>query len=54
LTEGETFDAAIENVQDALAAVIELYHDLGRSLPPGLLIADSTGPIHAEVLVSAP
>lgn len=29
---------ALENVKAALAAVIELHEDLGRSLPPGKLM----------------
>jgi antitoxin HicB len=33
ITEGDTFDEAMANVQDALAAVIEAYQDLGRALP---------------------
>lgn len=32
-TEGDTADEAVANVQDALAAVIELYEELGRPLP---------------------
>ncbi|HPD28905.1 MAG TPA: type II toxin-antitoxin system HicB family antitoxin [Phycisphaerae bacterium] len=31
--EGDTADEALGNVRDALAAVIEIYHDLGRPLP---------------------
>src|SRR6266542_2367693 len=30
VTEGDTFDEAMANVRDALAAVIEAYQDLGR------------------------
>ncbi len=33
VTEGDSLNEALENVQDALAAVIELYQDMGRSLP---------------------
>ena len=33
VTEGDSVGEALENVEDALAAVIELYEDLGRSLP---------------------
>ena len=35
-TEGDTVEDALENVKDALAAVIELYHDTGKMLPPHL------------------
>lgn len=31
VTEGESVDEAIGNAKDALAAVVELYEDLGRS-----------------------
>ncbi len=34
VTEGETVEEALANVEDALAAVIESYHELGRELPP--------------------
>jgi antitoxin HicB len=33
VTEGKTVDESLGNVRDALAAVIEIYHDLGRPLP---------------------
>jgi len=37
VTEGETVEEALENVRDALAAIIEIYRDRGRSLPPDLV-----------------
>ena len=33
ITEGDTISDTLENVRDALAAVIELYAELGRPLP---------------------
>jgi antitoxin HicB len=33
ITEGETLEQAVDHVRDALAAVIELYEDLGKPLP---------------------
>ena len=36
ITEGDTLEDALENVRDALAAVIEIYHETGRELPSGL------------------
>lgn len=36
VTEGDTLEEAIDNVRDALAAVIEIYEDLGRPFPPNL------------------
>ncbi len=36
VTEGGTAEEAIENARDALAAVIEIYEDLGKPLPANL------------------
>ena len=36
ITEGDTLEQAYANVSDALAAVIELYTEQGRPLPPGI------------------
>ena len=33
VTEGDLLGEALENVQDAFAVVIELYQEMGRSLP---------------------
>ena len=55
LTEGDSVEDALENVRDALAAVLELYQDLGRPLPDGLAIADPEAPVWQErILVAAP
>jgi antitoxin HicB len=43
ITEGDTFDEALANVRDALAAVIEAYQDLGRTLPPNTQLNDAEG-----------
>lgn len=53
-TEGDTADEAVANVQDALAAVIELYEDLGRPLPQTAMIGEASGPVWFEALVTAP
>jgi antitoxin HicB len=37
ITEGDTVEDALENVRDALAAVIEAYQETGRTLPPNLV-----------------
>jgi antitoxin HicB len=37
LTEGDTLEQAMENVQDALKATLELYHDMKMPLPANLL-----------------
>jgi antitoxin HicB len=36
ITEGDSVEDALENVQDALAAVVEIYRETGRSRPDGL------------------
>jgi len=36
ITEGDTVEEVMENVKDALRAVLELYEDMGRPVPPVL------------------
>jgi antitoxin HicB len=52
VTEGDTIDEAIEHVRDVLAAVVELYEDLGKSLPVGLRQGNGSDSIEFEHLVS--
>lgn len=33
ITEGDTEEAALAHLQDAMAAVVELYEDLGKPFP---------------------
>ncbi|MBI1903342.1 MAG: type II toxin-antitoxin system HicB family antitoxin [Planctomycetia bacterium] len=54
VTEGDSLDEALANVKDALAAVVELYHDLGRSLPQDAQINDPSAPVWFETVVTAP
>jgi antitoxin HicB len=54
VTEGETIEDALENVRDALAAVLEAYREMGRVLPPNLLVSDPGSPIWAEMVVAVP
>ncbi|HEY5314692.1 MAG TPA: type II toxin-antitoxin system HicB family antitoxin [Pirellulales bacterium] len=54
VTEGETLEAALENARDALAAVVEAYADLGRSLPTNAQIIDQTSTIWLETVVATP
>jgi len=37
VTEGDTLEHALENVEDALRATLELYEDIGRPVPSGLV-----------------
>ncbi len=54
ITEGDTFEDAMENVRDALAAVIEAYQETGRLLPPNLVISDMKAPVRAEMVIAVP
>lgn len=51
VTEGDTLDEAFANVRDALAAVIELYTEQGRSLPPGVDLPPSGQVVWTDALV---
>ena len=54
VTEGDSVADALNNVKDALAAVLELYDDLGRPLPRSTWLPSSQEPIWLETVVSAP
>jgi antitoxin HicB len=54
VTEGDSIEDALENVRDALEAVIEIYQDLGRDLPPELMIAGQNGEVRADLLIGVP
>ena len=53
-TEGESVGDAIENAKDAFVAVVELYEDLGRSLPSSMGIPPSPDPLWLETVIAAP
>jgi antitoxin HicB len=54
ITEGDSVEDALENVRDALAAVVEIYRERGRELPASLVISDVASPLWAEVVVAVP
>ena len=54
VTEGDTFDEAMTNVKDALLALIEIYEDQGRPLPPNAQIAAANSPVWLETVVATP
>lgn len=54
VTEGDSVADAIDNARDAFAAVVELYEDLGRSLPRSISIPPSADPLWLETVLSAP
>lgn len=55
ITEGDTIAEVMENVEDALVAIIEAYEDLGRPLPPVLqqVALDHQTPFWMEAAVLA-
>ena len=53
ITEGETVEEALANVQDALAATIELYEDMGKTLPSNLMQKSSEDTIWFEHLIAS-
>jgi antitoxin HicB len=54
LTEGDSMEEALGNVNDAVAAVAEIYQDLGRSLPENARIINAAAPVWFETVVAAP
>jgi len=54
VTEGETLQEAIGNVQDALAAVLEAYEDLKRPIPSNLRQDPENTPIWFDSVVTRP
>lgn len=53
VTEGDSLDESLENVKDAFKAVMELYQELGRSLPENIQISDKKSLVWLETVVSA-
>ena len=45
ITEGDTIAECLVNVEDAFAAVVEIYEDRGRPLPAGIYADDANGPV---------
>ena len=52
ITEGDTVAEALANAEDAFAVVLEIYEDEGRSLPPGILVDNTNGPLSVEAILS--
>jgi antitoxin HicB len=53
VTEGDSLEQALENVQDALRATLELYEDTGKPLPGGLIQDPEAGAIQFDLLLPA-
>lgn len=54
VTEGDSADEVVQHVSDALQAVLELYGDLGKPLPPNLRQDSDSDSIWFEHLVTSP
>jgi antitoxin HicB len=54
LTEGDSLEEAQANVRDAFETVVELYADLGRSLPAAISLPAHSEVLWTEALVSRP
>jgi len=52
LTEGDTIAEALLHVQDAFAAVLEMYEDMGRPLPTA--VHPAPGTIQLDYAVAVP
>jgi antitoxin HicB len=52
ITEGDSIDEVLANVQDALEAVIEMYKDLGKEIPYNLQSVDQNSPALIETIIS--
>jgi antitoxin HicB len=53
VTEGDTLEEALEHVKDAIKAVVEIYEDRGKPLPPNLQQDAHHVPISFECLIDA-
>jgi antitoxin HicB len=51
ITEGDTIDEAVHNVQDAMSLVVEMYEREGRTLPTSIMVCID-GPVEAEQLLA--
>ena len=54
ITEGDTIDDALENARDALAAVIEIYREFGKTFPAELTLENSGAAVRLELVVAEP
>ena len=54
ISDGDTFEDAVRNAQDAVHAVLELYEDLGKPLPPDVIIEDPQHrPVRFELVAAS-
>jgi antitoxin HicB len=53
ITEGDTLQAALNNANDALAAIVEAFKELGQPLPPALQPSKKNNPVWIETVLAA-
>lgn len=53
ITEGDTVKDALENANDALAAIVEAFKELGQPLPPALQPSKKDSPLWVETVLAA-
>ena len=53
ITEGDTVREALENANDALAAIVEAFKELGQPLPPALQPSKKDTPLWVETVLAA-
>jgi antitoxin HicB len=53
VTEGDSLEQALANVQDALRATLELYEDTGQPVPTGLVHDPDAGALQFALLLPA-
>ena len=53
ITEGDTIEEAFTNARDALSAVVELYADQGRQLPPGVSVPSGGEIVWSDALLES-
>ena len=54
LTEGDSVEDALENVQDAFAAVLEIYRDQGKPFPAELAVGELGQSVRIDLVVAIP
>jgi len=52
ITEGETVQDALNNANDALAAIVEAFKELKQPLPPALQATKENTPLWVETVLS--
>ena len=54
VTEGDTISECLANAEDAFKAVLEIYEEQGRHLPPDIQVDEGGGPVCVEAILTVP